>query len=91
MKAVSVHSVGRWFGAASAVRVPGRAQIEQETRQYRRMVAAGFLILLVPAAIASMTGWRWRPWPPGPDGYRSFVSEAKEAAQTYILFAFVGW
>lgn len=68
-----------------------RRRGDADTRQYRWMVTAAFLLLLLPATVARLSGWRWQPWPPGPDGYRSIVGEAREAAQTYIVFAFLGW
>ncbi len=69
-------SVGKW--------------VDREDRQLRRMLAAGFVLFLVPATVAWLTGWRWRPWPPGPEGYRSIVSEARAAAGTYVPYAFLG-
>ena len=65
--------------------------IRSEARQYRWMVALAFPVMLVMAAIARLSGWRWQPWPPGPMGYRSIVTEAKEATVTYIGFAFASW
>lgn len=64
-----------------------------ENRQLRRALFAGFLLLLVPAAIARLTGWRWRPWPPQPraEGYGSIVQEARAAADNYVPFCFMGW
>jgi hypothetical protein len=62
-----------------------------EHRQFRWMVAVALPLLLVVATIGRLSGWWWRPWPPGREGYRSIFSEAKEAAETYIGFAFVGW
>lgn len=67
------------------------ASIDRESRQFHWMVAVGFLLFLGPAAIARLSGWRWRPWPPGREGYRSIVAEAREAAETYVVFAFLGW
>ncbi len=66
-------------------------RIEQEHRQFGWMVALGFVVFLVPAAIARLSGWRWRPWPSGAGGYGSVIHEAHEAARTYIPYAFVGW
>jgi len=78
--------------AIEPVRLHGRAvTLAGEDRQFHWMVALGFVILLVPAAIGRLTGWRWHPWPPGRQGYRSIFGEAREAAETYILFAFLGW
>lgn len=82
-----------WSGAHRAGAEERRSfdrSAAQEARQFRWMVAACFLLLLVPATIASLSGWRWRPWPPGREGYRSILGEAKEAAQTYVVFAFRG-
>jgi light-harvesting complex 1 beta chain len=67
------------------------AWIDGENRQLRRMLMVGFLLLLVPASFARLTGWRWRPWPPGPKGYGSIISEAKAAANTYVPYGFMGW
>lgn len=70
----------------------GSAWIAGERRQFRWMVAVGFLLLLLPATVARLSGWRWRPWPPaGREGYGSIIGEAKAAAETYIVFAFLGW
>ncbi len=63
---------------------------EAERRQLSRLLLAGFLILLVPATLGWATGWRWRPWPPGPQGYGSAVSEAREAARSFVPLAFSG-
>lgn len=86
---------GSTWGTARAARHAGRSErsrrIEQEARQFHWMVAVGFVLLLVPAAMGRLSGWRWRPWPSGPGGYGSIVAEARKAAGTYIPFAFVGW
>jgi len=55
------------------------------------MILVGFIALLVPAMIGRLTGWRWRPWPPGPTGYSSVIAEAKAAADTYIPLGFIEW
>ena len=75
--------------APPARRRSTRAQEEQ--REFNRLVAAAFLILLVPAALGRLSGWRWQPWPPGRQGYRSIVGEAREAAETYVTMAFLGY
>ncbi len=65
--------------------------IGRDRRRASWMVAAVFLVLLVPAAFGRLSGWRWQPWPPGRKGYRSLVAEAWEAAETYVTLAFLGW
>ncbi len=64
---------------------------DAERRQLQRMILVGFIALLVPAMIGRLTGWRWRPWPPGPTGYSSVIAEAKAAADTYIPLGFIEW
>jgi len=62
----------------------------EDDRELRRMLAIAFVLMLVPAALGRLTGWRWHPWPPGPDGFRSVVSEARAAAETYVPLGFMG-
>ena len=75
---------------ASDARRATTKSFQADEKQMRRMLLAGTVLFLVPAALGRLTGWRWRPWPPGPGGYRSVVSEARSAAGTYIPFAFLG-
>jgi len=86
-----------------ATRVPSRtrpqpspedattALLRAEDTQLRRMLLVGFVFFLVPATIGSLSGWRWCPWPAGPQGRGSIISEARSAADSYIPFAFMGW
>lgn len=64
---------------------------KREAWQARCMLAAGVAVFLVPALIGRMTGWRWRPWPAGPEGNMPVLAEAKFAVNTYIPFVFMGW
>ncbi len=47
-----------------------------------------FVALLPVALVASLVGWRWQPWPPGANGYRTFVGEAKTVASSLTATAF---
>jgi len=71
-------------------RADRRGWIAADQRQFRWMVAIGFFVLLLPALLGRLTGWRWQPWPPGGAKYGSVVGEAKGAAENYIQFAFSG-
>ncbi len=64
---------------------------DADRRQLQRMIQISFIALLLPALIARLTGWRWRPWPPGPEGYSSIIAEARAAADTYIPLGFIEW
>ncbi|MDJ0869971.1 MAG: hypothetical protein QNK03_28020 [Myxococcota bacterium] len=70
----------------------GRAgQRERESRQFDRLIAISLGLFVVVAALGRLTGWRWRPWPPGRDGYGSILGEARSAAETYVGCAFTSW
>ncbi len=66
-------------------RMPG---MHSEGREARLVMAASFMVFLVVAACARCVAWRWRPWPPGPGGYRSVVQEARRAARTFVPYAY---
>ena len=55
-------------------------KIGTEQRQIGFVIATSFLILLVPSLAARLTGWRWRPWLPGQEGYGSVTGEAWKMA-----------
>ena len=46
--------------------------------------------LLVVASAARLTGWRWRPWPPGRHGYRSVVRETFDRARQVAQLSCAG-
>lgn len=52
------------------------------------LFAVLFTALLPVALLAAVTGWRWQPWPPGKQGYRMFIHEAKIAASVATETAF---
>ncbi len=48
----------------------------------RFLLLVCFTVLLPIAILARLSGWRWRPWPAGTDGYRSPIQEAKAVSET---------
>lgn len=65
------------------------AEIGAEARQFQLLFALCFLGFLAVATVARCVGWRWRPWPPAPGGYKSVFAEARNAANAYLPFAFL--
>lgn len=61
----------------------------RERRQFNWMIGLCFLVFFVIALLARLTGWRWRPWPPGAAGYGSVVDEALREANTVVPFVFM--
>ena len=47
-----------------------------------------FAILLPVATLARATGWRWQPWPAGPDGYKSIMQEADTMAKSVVAITY---
>ena len=62
---------------------------DDERKQYNRMFGVCFVVFLVVASFARITGWRGRPWPPGPEGYMSIIGEAKRETHTVLPFVFM--
>jgi light-harvesting complex 1 beta chain len=47
---------------------------EPEAREFHSIFVTSFIIFTVIAIIAHFLVWQWRPWLPGPQGYRtSFI------------------
>ncbi|MEM9171603.1 MAG: hypothetical protein AAGA84_02750 [Pseudomonadota bacterium] len=55
--------------------------------QFRLLAGVCFLCMLPVALIARASNWRWRPWPPGREGYRSVYQEALTNAKTAAAIA----
>ncbi len=62
----------------------------EEQRGIRWLIAAIFLLLLVPAVAGRLTGWRWQPWPITAGGRRSAIGAALDEASLVAQFAYAG-
>ena len=54
----------------------------EDLQNCRLIEAICFAVFLPVAMLASIGGWRWHPWPPGPEGYGSVIDEARSMART---------
>lgn len=55
--------------------------------QFRLVSGLCFVPMFAVALIARVSNWRWQPWPPGRDGYRSAYREAVNASRTAAAIA----
>jgi len=55
---------------------------KEEIWSCRFLLVMCFAVLLPVAIMARLSGWRWRPWPSGAEGYRSPFEEARHMAAT---------
>ena len=44
---------------------------EPEAREFHSIFITSFVVFTVIAIIAHFLVWQWRPWLPGPEGYRT--------------------
>ena len=58
--------------------------------EFRLIFMVSFVFFLIAAALTRCLPRKWRLIPPGPDGKRSIIREAKIAAGSTIPFAFMG-
>jgi len=55
----------------------------------QRAVFGASLAAVLPVAMAaSLSGWRWQPWPPGRKGYQGPLREATLTARNLTAIAF---
>jgi light-harvesting complex 1 beta chain len=44
---------------------------EAEAREFHSIFMTSFVIFTAVAVVAHILAWMWRPWLPGPNGYRA--------------------
>jgi light-harvesting complex 1 beta chain len=44
---------------------------EPEAREFHTIFMTSFIVFTVIAIIAHFLVWQWRPWLPGPEGYKT--------------------
>jgi light-harvesting complex 1 beta chain len=49
---------------------------ESEAREFHSIFMTSFVIFTVIAVVAHILAWMWRPWLPGPGGYKAAMDGA---------------
>jgi light-harvesting complex 1 beta chain len=52
---------------------------EPEAREFHSIFITSFVVFTVIAIIAHFLVWQWRPWLPGPEGYRTSLLDGVTA------------
>ena len=53
---------------------------ESEAREFHSIFMTSFVMFTVIAVIAHILAWMWRPWLPGPGGYKAAMDGAIQYA-----------
>jgi light-harvesting complex 1 beta chain len=53
---------------------------EPEAREFHSIFVTSFIIFTVIAVVAHFLVWMWRPWLPGPNGYKTALDGAHQLA-----------
>ena len=53
-----------------------------EAREFHSLFMTSFIIFTAIAVVAHILVWMWRPWLPGPGGYRSAIESATQFANS---------
>jgi light-harvesting complex 1 beta chain len=59
---------------------------ESEAREFHSIFMTSFLIFVAVAVVAHILAWMWRPWLPGPGGYRSALESATQYAASMLPY-----
>ena len=59
---------------------------DMEAREFHSLFMTSFIVFTAVAVVAHILVWMWRPWLPGPGGYRSAIESATQFAGTISSF-----
>ena len=66
----------------------GQEKAQAVSLAQRAVYGVSLAAVLPVAFTASLSGWRWQPWPPGRAGYKSALQEAMLTARNVTAIAF---
>jgi light-harvesting complex 1 beta chain len=59
---------------------------EAEAREFHSIFMTSFMIFTAIAVVAHILAWMWRPWLPGPGGYKTALDGIQHFAQVSISY-----
>ncbi len=57
---------------------------EGEAREFHRIFMTSFIVFTVIAIIAHILAWQWRPWLPGPEGYKTGMLDHFQVVASHL-------
>ena len=48
---------------------------EGEAKEFHKIFVTSFIVFVAIAVVAHFLVWQWRPWLPGPNGYKTGLLE----------------
>lgn len=57
---------------------------ESEAREFHSIFVTSFIVFVVVAIVAHILVWLWRPWLPGPEGYRTSLLDGVAVVQSLL-------
>ena len=57
---------------------------DSEAREFHSIFVTSFIVFTVIAIIAHILVWQWRPWLPGPDGYKTGMLQGMAFVQSML-------
>lgn len=59
---------------------------ESEAREFHSIFMTSFILFTVIAVIAHVLAWMWRPWLPGPGGYKAALEGVQHFASVSLSY-----
>lgn len=59
---------------------------EGEAKEFHSIFMTSFIGFTLVALVAHVLAWMWRPWLPGPQGYRTSMLEVQDAFMSIMPF-----
>jgi light-harvesting complex 1 beta chain len=59
---------------------------EAEAREFHSIFITSFFLFVAVAVVAHILAWMWRPWLPGPNGYKTALDSIEHLASLTMTY-----